>query len=470
MRKIKVVLLVCFIAFSAISCFEDRDDNLIAASEINDFVWKAMNAVYLYKADVPDLANNRFSTNEDYAQYLNSFSRPEDLFESLVFLPETVDRFSVIIDNYIEFQQSQQGTSLSNGLDFRFYLHPGSTTRVFGIIRLVANGSPADMVGLQRGQIFDAIDGVDLNTSNFASLISQDSYTLNFADYNNNGTDTIDDDTIVPNNNSETLTKIVFTENPVYETEVVTVDNITIGYLAYNAFNANFNNELNQAFAIFQNNNIDELVIDLRYNSGGSVQTAAYLGSMITGQFTNQVYSKLVYNQEQAQNNRDFLFTNSIINGPSINSLNLNKVYVLTTSRYTASASKLVINSLKPYINVVQIGEPTVGKTQASITVYDSPNLSFNEVNPNHTYALQPLVANSINVNDLAVPSSGLVPNIVLSETPRNFGTLGDPNEPLFQAAIRDITGSGRLSPTPNDVFKDLKPATPIRVLSTLND
>jgi hypothetical protein len=59
---------------------------------------------------------------------------------------------------------------------------------------------------------------------------------------------------------------------------------------------------------------------------------------------------------------------------------------------------------------------------------------------------MQPLVANSINVNDVAVPGNGLAPDITLIESPRNFGTLGNVDEPLLAAAIADIQGSGRFS------------------------
>ena len=97
--------LLLLLTLSITSCFEDRDDNAVTASVINDFVWKGMNAVYLYKEDIPDLANNRFSSNGEYADYLNSFTEPEDLFESLIYERETVDRFSAIIPNYIEFEQ-----------------------------------------------------------------------------------------------------------------------------------------------------------------------------------------------------------------------------------------------------------------------------------------------------------------------------------------------------------------------------
>ncbi|HAT67159.1 MAG TPA: peptidase S41, partial [Flavobacteriaceae bacterium] len=107
--------------------------------------------------------------------------------------------------------------------------------------------------------------------------------------------------------------------------------------------------------------------LDLRYNGGGSVRTATYLSSMITGQNTGQVFYTEQWNEDrQADYAEDGVFVSTFEGGgEAINSLNLNRVYVLTTSR-TASASELVINGLAPYIDVIQIGTNATGKYQAS--------------------------------------------------------------------------------------------------------
>ena len=460
MKKIvKFSLLAIMLLGFTTSCFKDNDDDSITNSDINDFVWKGMNAVYLYKAEIPDLANNRFSSNSEYTDYLNSFSEPEELFESLIYQRETVDRFSWITDDYIALEQQLSGTFKSNGLEFNFYLKPGSTTSVFGIIRLVLNNSVASSLNLQRGQVFDAINGTALTASNFNSLLNQDTYTLNFADYNDNGTPEVADDTIISNSQSVTLTKQPYSENPVYLTDIFTINNENVGYLVYNGFISDYNTQLNAAFEQFVANNVQHLVLDLRYNPGGSVNTAALLGSMITGQFNGQVFSKLIYNPDLQQLNTDFNFSNSLPNGGgSINSLNLDKVYVLTTNR-SASASEMIINSLKEYITVVQIGANTTGKSQASVTIYDSPDFSSNNVNPRHTYAMQPLVAISVNKNNGQVPSTGLVPTpgLELTESPSNFGFLGAINEPLLAAALADIDGTGRINYIPQETFTPLK-------------
>ena len=223
----------------------------------------------------------------------------------------------------------------------------------------------------------------------------------------------------------------------------------------YNAFTANFDLELNQAFGTLKNEGVTDLVLDLRYNGGGSVLTATRLASMITGQFTGQLFAKQQWNSKiqsyfetnnpsQLTNN----FTNSIDN-TTINSLNLTRVFILTTGG-TASASELVINGLKPYINVIQIGTTTIGKNVGSITLYDSPTFNKTDVNPRHKYAMQPLVIKTINKDGFGEYQDGLIPTVVQAENPAFLGVLGDESEPLLSTALGLITGSGRILPQDN--------------------
>jgi C-terminal processing protease CtpA/Prc len=163
---------------------------------------------------------------------------------------------------------------------------------------------------------------------------------------------------------------------------------------------------------------------------------------MITG-FTSGVFAKLQYNNDLQNNNTNYNFSSNLSLGGSINSLNLNKVYVLTSGS-SASASEMIINSLSAYIDVVQIGTKTVGKSQASTTIYDSPTFQRQGANSGHLYALQPLVAISVNKDDLVVPSTGLEPDIEISESIGNYGVLGTIQEPMLAAALLAIQNSGR--------------------------
>lgn len=464
-KNIKTLLLACFALFTVTSCFEDLDDNVSTTTSINDFVWKAMNATYVYKDNIPDLSNDRFDSNQAYTDYLNDYQTPEDLFESLLYLPNDVDKFSVIVPNYFYLEQLLQGTTLNNGMVYGLVKLPNAASDIFGYIRYVLPNTDAEQEGLTRGLVFNTVDGEVLTETNFRDLLSSTTYTIGLADYDNSGTPGVSsDDVISSNGQSVTLTKTEYTENPILTHNVLNVNGSNIGYIMYNGFrgsDANLN-ELNAVFSEFQSVNISDLVLDLRYNGGGNVNTAIWLSSMITGQFTGELFFKEKWNSQiqtnLEQTNPETLvnpFVNEmikrntdgdIIYQQAINSLNLNKVYVITTGS-TASASELVINGLAPYIEVIQIGTPTRGKPQASITLYDSDDFSRNNVNPSHLYALQPLIYESENADGFSEYYDGLNPdsNYLIGENFDNLGQLGDANERLLAAAISDITGLGRL-------------------------
>ena len=424
-------LLSSFILFT--SCFEDLDDNVQQASnlEIQDFIYRGLNFFYLYKSDTPELANDAFTDADSKNAFLSSFDTPESLFE---FLKSPQDRFSILVDDYISLENALSGVTLNNGMEYGLVFYPDESGNVFGYVRYVLPNTSASAANLVRGMIFNSVDGQQLTETNFRDLLTPDSYTIGLATFDGENVEPIADSSIE-------LTKTEYTENPVHLERTFTVDGEKVGYLMYNAFTRDFDPQLNAAFGNFKAEAIDHLVLDLRYNSGGSVETATDLSAMITGQFNNQVFYTEQWNDDrQEEYSNPGLFNTQISNGDAINSLNLTTVYVLTSSR-TASASELVINGLSPYINVVQVGDTTTGKFQASFLLYDAPapNFSRSEANQTHTYAMLPLVfktANSVGNTDYI---DGLFPDIDLNENYANLGVLGDENEPLLAAALDDI-------------------------------
>ena len=418
------------------SCFEDNDDNGALASEINDFVWKGMNAAYLYKQEIPDLDNDRFNDSEEYASYLNDYTSPENLFESLIYERDNIDKFSLIVDNYIELEQYLSGVSLSNGLNYGLVYLPNSNNEIFGYVRYVNDGSAADLANINRGDIFRSIDNIPLSIDNYSDLLSKEIYTVNFANYFNNDTEDISDDIIELNGINIELQKVPLIKNPVHHYSTLDYSGGKIGYLMYNQFVSNYDDYLKTIFSEFKSNSVDELILDLRYNPGGSINSAIVLASLITGQFENEIFNTEQWNNDiqnyWINNNPEYLI-NRFTTFQS--SLSLSRVYILTT-RSSASASELIINCLKPYINVVQIGTPTYGKYQASVTLYDSENFSNQNVNRSHNYALQPLVLKTLNVNGVTDYYNGINPDYEYEERAFDMGQVGDLNEPMLNFTL----------------------------------
>ncbi|MBI9042309.1 S41 family peptidase [Lutibacter sp.] len=421
--------------------------------EIQDFIWEGMNTYYLWKDNVPTLANTKDDNNESYFNYLNSYPNPDDFFESLIYNRQNIDKWSWVVDDYVALENSFQGISTSNGVKFRLSYESGSDYNILGYVRYIQPNSDASTKDVKRGYVFDAIDGIQLTVDNYSSLLEQDTYIMNFADLNGG--------VPISNGKSVTLTKSAYQENPVLIAKTLDISGKKIGYIMYNAFTSTYDQQLNEAFGQLKSEGATELVLDLRYNGGGSVQTSVYLASMITGQFNGQLFAKEKWNTELQswfETNHPDWVVNNFVNQISktdtsgntvqlpINSLNLTRVFVITTGS-SASASELIINGLKPYIDVVTIGTTTSGKYTGSITLYDSDTFGRTgaNLNPRHTWAIQPIVLETVNKlgdND----KDGFDPTIELIEYVSDFQELGLETEPLLAKAIEQIAPSAKTS------------------------
>ena len=467
MKKFKFCLLALLLVFSSCKKSDDEDPNIIRIEtdlEIIDFIWKGLNQYYYWQESVVNLSDSKKESESEYAYFLSQNPDPENFFNSLLH-PD--DNFSWIVDDYVELENMLQGIDISDGMEFGLYVECNDQN-IFGFVRYVQKDSDAESKGVKRGMVFSNINGTRLTRENYRDLLfnnSSSSYTIRFSEisYNQNNQCA----NIIPGQEDLTLIKSRIVKNPIHISKIIENGGQKIGYLMYNQFlgvveseGKDYNSELNDAFANFLSNGINDLVIDLRYNPGGRISTSINLASMITGQFNNQVFAKERWNSKLMnywdENSPESLlnrFTNKLGNNQSIFSLNLDRVFVLTSAR-TASASELLINGLDPYIDVIHIGDFTVGKNQGSITVYDYINDSRDK-NPNHMYAMQPIVLKIGNVAGYTDFPDGLEPDIFIKESLLNPGILGDIEEPLLKIAIDQISGDA-ISIENNYLFKEI--------------
>lgn len=446
MKKNLLILLGIVLFFYG--CEDEKiTRNGSISTQIKTFTYRAMNAEYLFKDQSPDLADNRFRNDAEFNSFVENGGSPEAFFERLTV---SEDRFSFIFRDYEILENFFQGVSLSTGLKFNL-LELTNSNNQYIVVTDVVKDSPAEQAGITRGMFFNRINGAAIDENNTNILFRNNTFSIGQAQLNADGTFT--DLSFTPS-----LTPIELTENPIAATNVIIDSGHTIGYLQYNGFVFDFEEALNNTFGEFKNSGVTDLVLDLRYNGGGAIVTANALCGMITGQFEGQVFSRRQWNsqiqeailQDDPSALVDEFVGSTTDNNTPLNSLGLNKVYVITSKEQTASSSELVINSLSPYIEVVVIGSPegTVGKSEASRTFYDSPSLNRENLNPNHRYVLQPLIFRTNNANSQIVPSFGILPTpgFEAVEDETNLGVLGDPEEPLFKLAIDDIVGRNTTS------------------------
>ncbi len=472
----KYLLLFLSIGLFVTSCKKSDDDltppdgidpDPTADVQVQDFMWKAMNFWYFWQAEVPNLADDRFpNTNEGvaaYTEFLASETDPGVFFDDMLLFSE--DRFSFYSDDYKELTQAFAGISKSNGLEFGL-VRFSDNNDIFGYVRYIVPNSDAATKDIERGELFTGVDGQTLTIDNYTDLLfgASDTYTLNMADIAN--------DVVTPNDKEVVLTKQDgLVENPVFLSKTFDINGENIGYLVYNGFTNEFDEDLNTAFGEFKAAGVTNLVLDLRYNPGGSVNSARLLSSMVYGTNTDELFLRQRWNakiQGQLSDSQlEDYFADETSDGTALNTLNLTKVYVLATNS-SASASELVINGLAPYVDVVHIGETTRGKNEFSITMVDDFDGSYiynpereANINPDNQWAIQPLVGRNENADGFFDYTSGLAPDIELEEDLANLGVWGDQNEPMLARAIQEITGAtGKRSfevQMPADVMTDSK-------------
>jgi len=155
------------------------------------------------------------------------------------------------------------------------------------------------------------------------------------------------------------LTKKEMNQNTVIKRSVIPTLNKNVAYLVFDSFLDRSEAELNEAFDYFKSEGAEELVLDLRYNGGGSTEIANQLAGLITGNtYSGKIFSQYKFNESKASKNFDEPFSSQT------SAHYFDKVFIITTSA-TASASELIINSLKPYMGAEKIkliGSTTHGK------------------------------------------------------------------------------------------------------------
>lgn len=389
--------------------------------KVNEFIEAVMTDVYFWYNEVPSIDIRYEFDSKAY-------------FNKLLF---TEDKWSFVTDDVKKLEDSFEGKETSYGWSLAFGRF-SDTQNIFALVEFVYPGTPADKAGAKRGDLIFEMNGAPITENNYLDLLNSSSMTFTFGQYGALG---------ISNVKTTSMTALELNLDPVQFTKIIEHGGRKIGYLFYAQYIGNYNSSLDAAFQYFLNNQITDLVLDLRYNPGGTTIAAQHLCSSLAPVADVNAEKRLVnfqWNNKyqkywQDRNNQDQLGINFVKTVPL--KMGLTKLYVITGPG-TASASELTITGLKPYMTVKTIGETTYGKYTASITLKPE---DFYEKESDYrdfdNWAVQPIIlkyANSLGVTDF---KDGFIPDIPVEDDLFSPIPLGDKTEAMLKAALKEITG-----------------------------
>lgn len=387
---------------------------------INDFIETVMTDVYLWYNEVPDIDIRYEFDSKAY-------------FDKLLY---SEDKWSFITDDVKKLEDSFEGKETSYGWSLTFGRFSDTQT-IFALVEFVYPNTPADKAGFKRGDLIYKMNGADITENNYMELISSSNMSCTFGQYT----------TAITNVKTVSMTALELNLDPVQFTKIIEHGGRKIGYLFYAQYIGNYNSSIDAALQNFRDNQVTDIILDLRYNPGGTTVAAQHLCSSLApvdAVNNEKTLVKFQWNDKyqkywEDNNNQDQLKISFIKNVPV--KMGLSKLYIIT-GQGTASASELTITGLKPYMNVTTIGETTYGKYTASITLkpedfYDNPS----EYKDFTNWALQPIIlkyANSQGVTDF---KDGFVADVPVDDELFSPIPLGDKNEAMLKETLKVITG-----------------------------
>jgi carboxyl-terminal processing protease len=391
--------------------------------KVNTFIRDVMEDIYLWYKELPII-------DVDYETDSKAY------FKKLLY---TEDKWSNVTDDVKKLEDSLAGKEKSYGYSLAFGIFSNAPDNYFAIVEYVYPNTPASRAGFVRGDIILQIAGGSITATNLMDLLGGTSITVTKGVLTQQG---------IAAGQSLSMVAEDLVLNPVLMHKVIEHGGRKIGYLMYTQFISDFNDSLNVAMQYFKNQNITDLVLDLRYNPGGYTTAAQHLCSSVAplnAVNNSQVLVTYQWNDKyqaywQSRNNL------SQLRIPFLNTvpvkLGLNKLHVLTGGG-TASASELTIIGLEPYMEIVTVGDTTYGKYTASITfkpsqIYDNAS----QYKDFENWGVQPIVIRYANSQGVTNFKNGFAPKFIVRDELLPALPLGSINEPLLKKAIENITGT----------------------------
>lgn len=440
MKYIKYLVLL-FITVCMSACSDDdknykNDDR----TEIQGWIEDTMKANYLW--DIPSKPKYSITDTKDF--FTSLLSKEDGK------LRNGTHYYYSYIEDLSDKTRSSIQEDYSYGFEFTGIYKDDTYTNIQALVQYVIEGSPAHKARLERGDWITEINGAPLTNSNYGSLLGAGECEFTIMKW-----DTQKEEFVTQPKKISIESARKVEDNPVYMAKVLTTPkNNKVGYLVYNHFtdgkdgNTSYDDRLREVSKEFKDKGVKDVVLDLRYNNGGLLTSALVLAATLAPESAfGEDFAYMEYKNGSRKTYK--LDRNTQLKSTGVN-LNLSRLYILTSSK-TASASELIINSLRPFMGkdkVILIGDQTEGKNVGSVP-YTSDDKQWK---------MHPIIGKIYNSENKSEYAKGFAPDVDLDEAyvpvpnkpntvrPIEVLPLGDPNERLLLAAISLIDGTATAS------------------------
>lgn len=457
--------LLAVLLLVPVGCTKDILDLYDSTYYGNMFAYNIMKGYYLWEAEVADGFTSWTYSADPFEKVKSMRYKNGDL----------EDKWTQLYDDCSGFLGTVTGNKASLGFDFGLYYADESHDRICAMVHYTYADSPASRAGLKRGDLILTLDGQEMTPDNYKTLVSDKIYGGGTVELGLKG------------GSSVTLSAVQMYENPVQTALTLQVEGKKIGYLHFTSFTMDACRDLEETFRQFKADGIEELVLDLRYNGGGYTLTGTVLASMlapVSEVNAGSVFNRDVYNKELNELFKDkrdtpfaaeFELEASSGSGkykvyPAQVNPGIKKLWVITTAG-TASASESLICGLKPYMDVVLVGEKTYGKFCGGFLIQakdffdslsDKDSIDAEEgaekLSGWGIYVIASRYADKFGVT-LSMPN-GIPADFAVKDNPREAIPLGNPSETMLAKVLSLSTGTATKAPL---AAPGLTPAPPVR-------
>ncbi len=436
--------VVLTVALGLLGCVETNADNKDEApapeiAKADRFAIDVLETYYLWNEEIE---KNLAKLDPDTCRM------PMEVVKSIRYheVGKEVDKWTVLTDDLESFTNSVQGLGLTYGYDLQVGRISNREGEYFLVVSYVSNGGPAQKAGLKRCDVIITLDGKAITQNNIYDAFNSRTIEL--------GVTKLDGDHIGEEVRTVGLRAVDMYEDPILVTKTLDVNGKKIGYLAYSGFDLKSSQSLRDVFLRFKSENVQELILDLRYNGGGYAFTENVLASMIAPRanvaagdiFQTEVYNSILAQawKEQGEDTNTYFSNIHELSSQNLRidvsdaNLGIDKLYVIVTGG-TASASEGLIVGLRPYMDVVLVGQQTYGKYCAGILLapkdFYNSKYDYSLIKDWGMYVMISKFADRDGRNE-SIPD-GIPVDVRIDDDPFDGCQLGDENETMLRAALQ---------------------------------